>query len=94
MPQDIQSRLTETWQLELWDLGQRPNDFLPKHQQMQIKSEPLQSLQDKKEQCQKDVGKWAGDTERTRNEIEEKDAQLQELGRKNPENILGRSGIG
>ena len=35
----------------------------------------------KKKQCQKDAVKCTGDMDRIRNEIEEKDAQLQKLGR-------------
>ena len=52
---------------------------------MQKRSQKLQSLQDKKKQCQKDLGKWIGDSERVRNEIGEMHAQLQE-------DILGGSG--
>ena len=40
----------------------------------------LHSLQDRKMQCWKDLGKWARDSERDRNEIEVKHAQLEELG--------------
>ena len=46
---------------------------------MQKRSQKLQSLQDRKKHCRKDLGKWAGASERVRNEIEEKHAQLQEL---------------
>ena len=49
---------------------------------MQNRSQNLQSLQDSKKQCQKDLGKSAGDRERIRNEIEERHAKIEELCQK------------
>ena len=81
MPQATQETLREKWQQELQDIEQRRNDLLPEHQQMQMRSPKLQSLHyQKKKQCQKDLGNWAGDSERIRNEIEESHAQIEELG--------------
>ena len=57
-----------------------------RHQVMQKRSHKLQSLQARKKQCRQELGKWAGDSQRVRNEIEEKHAQVQEL--------LGGSGVG
>ena len=82
MQQDTQSRLKGTWQRELQDIEQKRNDLLREHLQMQKKISKVAELHDKKRQYQKNVGKWAREVERSRNEIEEKDAQLQELGRK------------
>ena len=59
--------------------GAKDGMILPEHQKMQKRSQKLQSLQDRKKHCRKDLGKWAGASERVRNEIEEKHAQLQEL---------------
>ena len=47
------------WQQELQDIEQRWNDFSPEHQQMQKRSQKMQSLLDRKKQCRKDLGKWA-----------------------------------
>ena len=68
--------------MELQDIEQRRNDLLPYHQQMPKRCQKLQSLQDKKKQCQKDAGTCNGDMERITDEIAEKDVQLPELERK------------
>ena len=49
-----QGVLKETWQQDLQGIEQRRNDLLPEYQKMQ-KTQKLQSPQDKKEQCQKDL---------------------------------------
>ena len=82
MPQDTQDVLREKWQQEIQDIEQRPNGLLTELQNMQKRPEKLHSLQDNKKQCQNHLGKWAGDRERVRNQIEEKHAQLQELGQR------------
>ena len=45
------------------------------------RSQKLQSLQDNKKQCQKNLGKWAEDSERLRNEIEDRHAKTEVLGK-------------
>ena len=49
----------EKWRQELQDIEQRRNDLLPEHQKMQKLSQKLQSVQDKKKQCPKNVGRCA-----------------------------------
>ena len=46
---------------------------------MQKRSHRLQSLQDKKKPCKKNLCKWAQDSERIRNEIEERHGKTKEL---------------
>ena len=66
----------EMWQQELQDIKQRRKDLLLEDQQMQKISPKLQSWQDKKKQCQKEMAKWVGDREKARNEIQERHAQM------------------
>ena len=66
----------------LQDPEQTRNDLLPEHQHLQQRSQKLQSPQDQKTQCQKNLSKWAGDNERIRTEIEERRAMMEELGQK------------
>ena len=54
---------------------------------MQKGSQKLQSLQDRKKQCQKDGSKRAEEHERLRNVIEEPHAKMVDNGHKNPESI-------
>ena len=61
--------LKEKWHQELQDIEQRRSDLLPGHGRMQKRSQKLQSLHDKKKQCQKNLSKWAEDNERLRNVI-------------------------
>ena len=48
MPQDIQSKLKETWQLELQDIEQKRNDLVSEHQHQraQKRSQNIRSIQD------------------------------------------------
>ena len=82
MPQDLREMLKEKWQQALQDIEQTRNDLMPEHQKMQKRSQKLQSLRDKKTQCQKDMAKWVGDCERAKNEIQERLASIEECGQK------------
>ena len=82
MPQAMQDMFKETWQRELQDIEQRRNDFLPgASEDAEEVTKVAEPAGQKKKQCQKDLGKWAGDSER-RNEIEERHAKIEELGQK------------
>ena len=65
---------------EEWQQGR--NDLLPEDPNFRKSREKLRSQQDKKKHCQKDLGKWAGDSERIRNEVQEKHAKMKEEGKK------------
>ena len=84
----------ETWQQDLPDIEQRRNDLLPEQQKLQKSSQALQSLQDRKKQCQKDAGKCAEEMELVRNEIAGKSGSISGAGTENREEILGRRGSG
>ena len=56
--------------------------FCWEHQKMQRRSQKLQSLQDRKKQCQKDMAKWVGDREKANNEIQERLAHIGECHQK------------
>ena len=84
----------EKWQQELQDIEQRRNDLLPEHQQMQKRSQKLQSLQDTKKQCQKDAGKWDEAMERVGDEIAEREARSQELAQTNQRIRSAEKGFG
>ena len=58
------------WQQEVQEIEQRRNDLLQEHQKMQKRSQKLQSLQDKKKQCQKNMGKLAEENGQLRIVIE------------------------
>ena len=78
VPQEMQELLKEKWQQELQDIEQRRNDFMPQHQKTQKRSHKLQRVQDRKKQCQTNLGKWAED----RHAIEDSHAQVEDLGQK------------
>ena len=78
----------------LQDIEQRRNDLLPEHQMMQKRSQKLQSLQDKKQQCQKNAGTWAEEHGQLRTVIENSNAKDGRSLQQNPGGILGRSGAG
>ena len=80
MPQAVRDMHKEPWQQEMQYIEQRRIDLLLEHQMMQMRSPKLQSLQDRQKYCLKDLGKWAGDSERVRNDIEERHAQIEDLG--------------
>ena len=75
MPQAVRD-MVKSGQQELQDIEERRNDLLLEHQKMQERSQKLQSLQDRKKQCWEGLGKWGGDSERIRNEFEERHAQI------------------
>ena len=50
----------EKWRQELQDTEQRRKDLLPQHQKMQtVVAKKYVEFKDKKQPCQKNVGKWA-----------------------------------
>ena len=55
-------------------------DLLSEHQKMQKMSQNLQSLQDKKKQRQKNMGKWAEENGELRIVIENSHAKMEENG--------------
>ena len=60
---------------------------------MQKRSQKLQSFQDKKKQCQKDMAKCVGDRDKTKNEIQERLVHIDVI-KKNREDVQGGNGVG
>ena len=58
------------------------------------RSRKLQGLQDRRKHCEKDAGKCNGDMERIKDEIAEREVQVQELGQKSQGDLLGRGRVG
>ena len=78
--QNVVDEQKERCRQELQEIEQDRNDLLPEHEKTQKKSQKLQSLQDKKKQRQRD----AGDMEKVRDEIAEREVLHQELMQKAP----------
>ena len=81
-PRNVVGEQKEKGRQELQDIEHRRNGFLPEHQKMQKRSQKLQSLQDRKKQCQKNLGKRAEDDEDLRSVIEDSHAHMQDNGPK------------
>ena len=70
-PQDFVDERKEMWWQELQQLEHRRNDLLPEHQKKEKLSKKLQSLQDRKLQYQKHMGRWAIEAEKVHAEMED-----------------------
>ena len=94
MPQDIQSKLNETCQLDLQDIEQKRNDALPEQQRMQKRSPKIQSIQDKKRNMHKESVAAEEEMRRVREEMNKREERFHQRSKKSElrPRLAGRRG--